>query len=635
MKLQSFDVETAGVMQQYALQPFRATAASRVMHGHQQAWLTSYAIGRGPEFDSVSVYSQPRADILRGWLEQCAKDKVTIAAWNAPFDVAWLIAMGLRDEVFACNWLDGMLLWRHIALKPDMLSLGGKRQAFGLKKAVEEFYPDHAGYDDGIDFMSDDEVMVDRRLTYNRMDAWFTYLLTEKFWNELSPQQQRAVLIEASSIPMVAETYVHGLRANAARAQALEESLERVEKSRFIELKLADPQNVSPEVINSPVQLSELLYQKWGLDPVKVTEKGALSTDKEALSHLADKDPRAKLLHEYREARNNKTKFAVGTLNALAYNGDGMVRPAARIYGTYTGRMTYSSKQGKGKSEVPVGIAIHQWKRDAEFRGLIEAPDGYDLLEFDFAGQEFRWMAVMSGDQTMLELCAPGEDAHGYMGAKLGRWSYKKIKGVLADDNDAEYARARQFRQLGKVGNLSCQYRTSANTLMRVARVAHGVDLSEQMSQSIVATYRTTYTQVPQYWKDQIYRGKLQGYVETMAGRRIHLGTGDTWPAELKWGLESTTINFPIQGTGADQKYLALLVARNYLPKVGGRFYFELHDGLFFVVPKQHTQRALHDMHHLLSNLPYEKAWGVKLPIQFPVDAKVGPSWGELKEVKL
>jgi hypothetical protein len=36
----------------------------------------------------------------------------------------------------------------------------------------------------------------------------------------------------------------------------------------------------------------------------------------------------------------------------------------------------------------------------------------------------------------------------------------------------------------------------------------------------------------------------------------------------------------------------------------------------------------------LLSNLPYKRAWGRTLPIEFPVDVKRGPHWGALKEIK-
>jgi DNA polymerase I-like protein with 3'-5' exonuclease and polymerase domains len=136
--------------------------------------------------------------------------------------------------------------------------------------------------------------------------------------------------------------------------------------------------------------------------------------------------------------------------------------------------------------------------------------------------------------------------------------------------------------------------------------------------------------------------------VETIAGRRVWVGHESQWQrmavtqkgdvvseayVDNKWQAESTSINFPIQGSGADQKYLALKVLKDYLPGVAGKFYFELHDGIFIVVPDHRAETVAHEVKALLSNLPYNEAWGVNLPIAFPVDAKLGKTWGTLKEI--
>ena len=422
--------------------------------------------------------------------------------------------------------------------------------------------------------------------------------------------------------------------ANQPAAEVLSEKLEDEAKLNFVKLRLNSAAPVDESILASPIKLRKLLYEDWGLTPVKFTEKGASSTDRDALSMLAPIDPRADYLNRYREAKNNRTKFAQGTIKSLEYNGDGCVRPSAKVYGTYTGRMTYGSKVGRGKDERPTGVALHQWKRSKEFRDLIEVPEGYTLLEFDFAGQEFRWMATLSGDPTMLNLCMPGEDAHAYMGAKVAGWSYDDIRRVLSKDDDPRYKVAKDNRQLGKVANLSLQYRTGPSALIRVARVGYQMDLQEYQAKAIHGTYRTTYPMVGRYWKEQIRTARETGIATTIAGRQVHLGLGSTWAEELKWGLESTSINFPIQGSGADQKYLALAVLKDYLPKVNGRFYFELHDGLFVIIPDRYAMTAYYEIKQLLDNLPYKRAWGVNLPVQFPVDGKMGKTWGSLKEIK-
>jgi DNA polymerase-1 len=248
-------------------------------------------------------------------------------------------------------------------------------------------------------------------------------------------------------------------------------------------------------------------------------------------------------------------------------------------------------------------------------------------------------MAVESGDPVMLDLCQPGQDAHAFMGSRIQpELEYDWIAQNRDDDPVAKAA-----RKMGKVGNLSAQYRTGWLTLRKIAAVQHGVKLDAAEAELVIRTYRKTYRRVPRYWQRQIQFARVNGYVETLAGRRVNLGDYRTWRRvdEEKgmideiWPHESTAINFPIQGVGADQKYLALLVARNYLPTIGGRFLMELHDGMFFRVPKGTGEKAAHEIKGLLSNLPYRKAWNLKsdLPIHFPVDVKRGPHWGALKEL--
>lgn len=233
-------------------------------------------------------------------------------------------------------------------------------------------------------------------------------------------------------------------------------------------------------------------------------------------------------------------------------------------------------------------------------------------------------MAVAADDPTMLGLCAPGEDAHSYMGSQIAQRDYKELQCLAAE----EEKQAKNDRYLGKFANLSAQYRIGSASATSKARVQYGLNVEEPFIRQILNIYRRTYPGVPMYWDRQIRLAQENLFVETMAGRRVYLYN---WTRANRWEKESTAINFPIQGSGADQKYLALAVARNELPQFGGHVYFELHDGLFFIIPKDKSRKATAYLRDKLSNLPYKAAWGVDLPVAFPVDAKIGPSWGDLK----
>lgn len=635
MILLGFDVETAGDKPAYALQPFRTLEGAALIRA-ASIWFNGQAAGT----------LNPGKEYLRAILKAAQAKDAYVTGWNVAFDAAWLIAAGLEAEVFACKWLDAMLLWRHLVIQPENEDTPkDKRKSYALKAAVLEFYPDEAEFKDFEDFQATDEASLRRLLHRNKKDAEVTVRLAEKFWSGLTPKQRQVALIEARCIPLVAKTFVSGLAMDRQAAQDLDGKLLQSAEDLDAQLKTLCPEAAGIN-FGSSQQLQTLLYKTWGLPADRFSKKtGKPSTDKFALFDLALLDPRAKMLKELREAKNNRVKYAQGSLNSIAYNGDGQSRPFARIFGTYTSRMTYSSgvksiehvektTKAKGlhlverKVELPTGIALHQWKRGKEYRKIIQAPEGYTLCEFDFAGQEFRWMAVASNDPTMLSLCAPGEDAHGYMGAQIAREDYRElIRRVKAEESDALNS-----RKLGKFSNLSFQYRVSARTATVKARVDYELDVDEGFIQQILATYKQSYPGVPLYWTNQIFKCRQLGYAETFAGRRVQLV--GTWAGRDAWPMESTAINYPIQGTGGDQKYLALAVARNLLPKFDGHFYFELHDGLFFIFPNDKALSAAAAFKKVLSNLPYKQAWGLDLPIAFPVDAKIGPSWGDLKELK-
>jgi len=941
-----FDFETHGDLPEYGLQPFRATQG--------QASIKAASVATT---DKSAGKLYPTTQEVKNMLLLAVRQDRYMVGWNVAFDAAWCIAVGLEQEVFQVKWLDAMLLWRHAVVEPEGEDIPRPhRKSYSLESAMHEFHPEDAGFKEFDDFQATDEASLDLLLHRNRMDAQWTLRLAERFWDMLNDKQQRAALIEARCIPMIAKTKVIGIVSSMSAAQNLADVLAAEAVATYRQL-LTEAPEVKGINLGSPKQLQALLYETWGLMPARFSRKTKLpSTDKYALFDLAAIDPRASLLKKLREAKNNRTKYAIGTLKSLEYNGDGRVRPQAKIFSTYcvpgdvevltrqgwerldswqggdivqisaesdraaffpakrfvgpvttawikvkhsrvdclftpghtipylsqkshermecfandlltrridmplsgriigtvgkippshmrvfamfqadgyickdtiapsykftfvkrrkvirarkilkdaevkfreyvcaaypdrteicigvknvpswwkpeykflgpwvldtiydglrefvkelefwdgsthvdggfrytshtesnvewaataahlvgrkatifsdlrschisderpiaqivptshvssvtsslraycattqtgfwlarskgkifvtgnTSRITYGSsdkateevekttkKNGttivSRNCEVPVGIALHQWKRGKDYRRLIRAPEGYLLCEFDFAGQEFRWMAVASGDETMLSLCAPGEDAHGYMGARVASCDYRDLVALVkSGDADAAFK-----RKAGKFCNLSYQYRVSARTATTKARVEYELDVDETFIKQTQGIYRQAYVGVGGppgqrnggYWGSQIQKCKRLGYAETFAGRRVQLK--GNWAGKEAWPLESTAINYPIQGTGGDQKYLALAVARNLLPEFSGYLYFELHDGLFFIFPKDKAVAASEVFLDKLSNLPYKQAWGVDLPIKFPVDAKIGGSWGDLMDLE-
>jgi len=643
-KVTMFDVETSGAKPEYALQPWRILSGD--------AWVTSFVSmewvdGKAIYTGGVTHDDNLPVDEGRILCRRFMKDMLTMAldegrtlvGWHVAFDAAVCIAYGFEKLVMQAKFLDGLLLWKHFDMEPEYEMAAHKKRPYGLKDFVTEYLPAHAGYEEEIDFHDSSPEARAKLHAYNEKDNRFTRIGARHWFKQLGPRQLKAALIEAESIPMVALANLRGLPIDTLVAHELSCKLANDAKRQAEALAEF---GVTEKVVRSPVQLAKLMYEDWGLPVLKenkskITGNTTRSTDKEVLHELAFIDPRAKQLRDYREALNNRTKFAEALVKSIAYNEDERTHPQARIFGTYTSRLTYSSGQkakGAGKREgtvkgvnLPIGFALHQMKNDKLFRAQVIVPPGYGLLEFDASGQEYRWMAIASGDETMLSLCEPGEDPHSYMGARLGHVDYREL--VRLKETDPEMQR---LRKGGKFGNLSCQYRIGDKTLMVRARVQHNIPMEINEAKTTNFIYKRTYPGVPKYWDRQINETKQLGYVETFAGRRVQV-VGD-WGGRMAWSMGSTAINYKIQGTGGDQKYLAMAVIKDYLVSVGGYFIWDLHDGLYSFVPVQKMQQAAIDTKRLLDNLPYKKAWGFVPPIPMPWDAKMGFSWGDLKEVK-
>lgn len=898
-RIVAFDVETSGTFPEYALQPWRVKSGD--------TWLTSASALRHQGGQLMPMISQlfPTRMHLLDFLLRVVDEDLVVLGWNITFDISMLMAHGpeFEDLCMRIRWLDGMLLWKHLEIEPEYEFQSRKhlKRRWRLKpEGVDQWISTWVGKDEDVDFHSTDPADLAKLQAYNDRDNVRAWVISKMIWGKLTYRQQRAALIEAEALPMVAQANMRGMMIDGPYLHDLGGRFDKAAAACLDELA---PHGVTEKIVRSPKQLATLMYDVWNLPVLKENQSKVegkapnRSTDKEVLHELAFMDPRAGKIKEYREALNAKGKFVDSVRASLEYNGGCHTHPIAMIMGTYTGRQTVASKQGRGREERQVGFALHQMMRDKAVREIVIADPGYDILEFDAAGQEFRWMAEASGDETMLDLCQPGEDAHSFMGAQIVGINYRDLvkefhdgdkqavqhrylgkfanlccaegtriltdrgfcnieqvrsddlvwdgvefvahdgvtfSGVLpvithcgvsttpdhkvlvngswvqnqeaADygwaiepalgasragqmrsavwivgglvrravrevgcalrartlrlrpcargelalfgggsidavqglcfapasqarrsyrDQDARGSKAPEARQRvvsamsqpegpvvaqlwrawdrvqvllgsrrrgmgqgqstasdvsqaghrparqrwslrgwkpaagytqgqlgqptlarcydivncgprtrfaanGVIVHNSLQYRTSPRKLRSKARVEYGIPLEMPEAQRIHKTYQRSYPGVPRYWSSQIELVKELGYVETFGGSRVNV-VGD-WVGRDSWSMGSTAINTRIQGTGADQKYLAMKYIRPILHWYGARFLFDLHDGLYLLVPKEHTIELAHELKYMLDNLPYQAEWGFTPRIPMPWDCKVGPSWGKLKD---
>lgn len=317
-----FDLETPQDDPIHGLQPWRAKTSGATIK-------TFAAYVEDKSFRTAQ--RMPTKSTCAKMLRRAATYDHVLIGWNVMFDVAWLCAIGLENDVKNCKWMDAMLLLKR--LDPWRAKDHGG-VGFGLKEAVAERWPEHAGYGLGDEVTrvpeTEDEWL--RMLRYNLKDAMFTCLLGREYWDRLSPDERRGAMIEAQTIPDVALSYINGVYINEEAIDPFDRDVKQV-IAENLPIFGADMATV-----RSPKKLGALLYDTWGYEPVKLSPKGNPATDKESLLKLAiqhPNDPRFKALMALRKCNTQSSKFIESVRKSIAYHGAPVTRPTPNMSGTY------------------------------------------------------------------------------------------------------------------------------------------------------------------------------------------------------------------------------------------------------------------------------------------------------------
>jgi len=610
-----------GYPAEYALQPWRYREGSAEM----------FCIGLGNEQGNSRLITDQNtyADEIKKLNGQL------IYGWNLVFDVAWLLAHGVPyNDVFAVKWIDSALLWKWV----ENSQYKEKIPAWSLSDGVKRFCEDEL-WAETFMAMKEQEKKVGENNQYwearAKFDCIATAKVTEKILRCLEPQQIQSALIECACIVPVARSWVIGVPLNF---ELIDEALPPIRWEMYeIECRLGvanDQQSsfkedewVPSKVLRSSTKLlPDLLYNIWKLPITNRSEKtGNPSTDKATLTYLADDSDMVIEILRWRKLNTRLTKYIQSPKRALEYLGRNIMHPSPRLFSTYTGRMTYQSKTSR---KYPTGIALHQWPREKEFRALLIPPKGFMHAEYDASSQESRLIAEKSKDPTLMNVFKNNLDFHSFTGANISMMSYEEFM-QKNQDGDEEVTGTHGLRKQGKFNNLSNNYRIGVKKQRVQARVQYGMVVDIETVRRWQKVWHKSFPGIKHYWGTSINTGKTMGYAETLGGRRYKL---QYWHGDMRWTTESSAINFPIQGSGADMKELAIWQMQVHFSEF--IFWFDLHDGLHYLVPKATTTERLIEGREMLNNLDYKKYWNVDLEVPLIWDCQVGENWAELERIK-
>ena len=386
-------------------------------------------------------------------------------------------------------------------------------------------------------------------------EAWYVMQVAD-FLVEKLDDSSRGVLdrIELLLVPTIAQMETIGITVDAdilARLfSELGETAADIANRAYLE--------IGREVnLGSPKQLQQVLFDELGMPKTRANKTG-FSTDAASLADLQEQSPHPflGLLLQHRDA--SKLRQIVETLQK-SIAADKRVHTRYEQTGTSTGRI---SSTDPNLQNIPIKTEVGRQIRSAFTHG----PEFETLLTADYSQIEMRIMAHLSGDEGLILAFNEGEDLHRFVGSR--------IFGVEPADVTAV------MRTKVKAMSYGLAYGLSAFGLSKQLRI----ESSE--AKKLMTDYFERFGAVREYLRNVVAQARIDGYTETIYGRRRPFGDLNSSNRVLRDNAERAALNAPIQGSAADiMKFAMMGVAHDLREKsMASRMLLQVHDELVFEV---------------------------------------------------
>jgi DNA polymerase-1 len=269
---------------------------------------------------------------------------------------------------------------------------------------------------------------------------------------------------------------------------------------------------------------------------------------------------------------------------------DGRIHTTFRQAVAATGRL---SSTEPNLQNIPVRTEAGRRIRAAFIPG-----SGFEaLMTADYSQIELRIMAHASADAGLIEAFGSGEDLHTSVA--------RMVFGVDAADVDAE------MRSKIKAMSYGLAYGLSSYGLAQQL----GMETSD--AAALMEEYFKRFGGTRDYLHGVVERARVDGYTETLLGRRRYLPDLNSDNRQRREMAERMALNAPIQGSAADIVKVAMLRVQRALMDQGlrSRMLLQVHDELVLeLAPGEQDQ---------LSDL-VRTEMGAAAELLVPLDVSVG-----------
>jgi DNA polymerase I len=357
----------------------------------------------------------------------------------------------------------------------------------------------------------------------------------------------------------------------------------------------AEAQAISGSSFNlaSPKQLQEILFVERGLPKTKKIKTG-YTTDADALQNLFanTQDPVVAQILRWREV--SKLRQTVNTLIPLV-DSENRIHTTLSQTVAATGRL---SSQEPNLQNIPVRTAEGRKIRSAFVSGNEYAA----LMTADYSQIEMRIMAHLSNDAGLIDAFNSGEDLHTTMASS--------VFGVAPDKVDPD------MRRRIKAMSYGLAYGLGAFGLSQQLGISNGE------ASALMEKYLDRFGGMQDYLKRVVKEARINGYTETMFGRRRYLPDLQSDKPTVQAAAERMALNSPIQGSAADIIKMAMLNVARDIEKAGlqSRLLLQVHDELVLEIHGSEQE-------HLEAIVRAGMANAAELSVPLDVSVGIGANW--------
>jgi DNA polymerase-1 len=439
-----------------------------------------------------------------------------------------------------------------------------------------------------------DQVPIRKVCDYCCEDADFTCRLKELLEQQLK-ERKLITLFNDLELPLlrVLETMEHhGIFLDVPTLQEMGTKITASIKKLEHEIHTLAGESFN---INSPKQVSDILFTKLGLSAPKKTATG-FSTNADVLEELAGQHPIAEKLLEYRSLEKLRSTY-IETLPEEVNPRTHRIHPTFNQVVAATGRL---SCQNPNLQNIPTRTELGRDIRQA-FR---PEKKGWSYLAADYSQIELRLVAHFSEDPNLIKAFKHGEDIHAHTAATIFDVPLDKVTSDM--------------RYRAKAVNFGIIYGQQAFGLAREL----GIGLKE--AQHFIDTYFKQFPDIKKFLEKCKESTRTTGKAVTFMGRERAIPEINNKNPTIRNEAERLAINTPLQGSAADLIKAAMLKIDELFKKEGklGYMILQIHDELIFELPDFELPTTQILVKEVMENV-------CKFKVPLVVNMKVGKNWKE------